>query len=277
MPLSPGTYTIYDTDSGCVLDDYGGPKWIGTWPYHGGDSQKWRVKRYPGSSGYVFQNVVTNRYLPTGVNGSYTIGVGEGDAGIFTLNHQFQDIYLIKLIETDSAHLDHPYIELQINDRRYTPVGFSQKDIDTLKGCFWRFVKISDDAGNIPNPKFNHSSAPELSAEKPGSLYTNEAHLYTDMLFNMPRTPFTRDQRIAALDWAPSSQGLGPYTDEAHLYTDMLFNMPRAPFTRVQRIAVLDWARKLSAINVPTIESFDECERLLETAAGNTNNLGRSG
>lgn len=41
----------------------------------------------------------------------------------------------------------------------------------------------------------------------------------------------------------------------------MLFNMPRTPFTRAQRIAALDWARKLGASNVPTIDSFEEYEQ----------------
>jgi hypothetical protein len=57
----------------------------------------------------------------------------------------------------------------------------------------------------------------------------------------------------------------------------MLFNMPRTPFTRDQRIAALDWARKLGATNVPTIQSFDERERRLGATVGNanTNNRGR--
>ncbi|KAG8754163.1 hypothetical protein FRC11_006801, partial [Ceratobasidium sp. 423] len=54
----------------------------------------------------------------------------------------------------------------------------------------------------------------------------------------------------------------------------MLFNMPRMPFTRDQRVAALDWARKLGAMNVPTIESFDECERRLEATMGSRNNSG---
>lgn len=40
--------------------------------------------------------------------------------------------------------------------------------------------------------------------------------------------------------------------------------MPRSPFTRTQRAAALEWARKLGATNVPTLESFDECERRME-------------
>lgn len=57
----------------------------------------------------------------------------------------------------------------------------------------------------------------------------------------------------------------------------MLFNMPRTPFTRTQRLAALEWARWLGAPNVPTIESFDECERILEAGRKDENNLGRHG
>ncbi|KAH7337008.1 hypothetical protein B0J17DRAFT_665816 [Rhizoctonia solani] len=51
--------------------------------------------------------------------------------------------------------------------------------------------------------------------------------------------------------------------------------MPRAPFTRLQRIAALDWARKLGATNAPKIESFDEYERQLETTMGGGTLFGR--
>ncbi|KAH7337037.1 hypothetical protein B0J17DRAFT_452050 [Rhizoctonia solani] len=66
------------------------------------------------------------------------------------------------------------------------------------------------------------------------------------------------------------------YTDDAHFHTDMLFNMPRAPFSRIQRIAALDWARKLGAPNVPTMESFDECERRLGAIPENNNDSGQN-
>lgn len=59
----------------------------------------------------------------------------------------------------------------------------------------------------------------------------------------------------------------------------MLFNMPRSTFTRAQRAAALDWARKLGATNVPTLESFDECERRMEAGQGrvpDNNNLARN-
>jgi hypothetical protein len=53
--------------------------------------------------------------------------------------------------------------------------------------------------------------------------------------------------------------------------------MPYTPFTRDQRIVALDWARKLGANNVPTIESLDECERQQGPITGNTNDLDRHG
>ncbi|CAE6448531.1 hypothetical protein ACGC1H_005555 [Rhizoctonia solani] len=229
MHFSPGTYTIRDTDSGRAIDYYGGQTRIGTWDYHCGENQKWRIKSYPGNLGYAIQNVMTNKYIPMKIDGSYMNGVDEGDAAIVNFEHQFRDFYLIKLIGTN-VYLGHPYIEL---DGSYTPVSFIDKD--TPQGCFWQLEKLNDDTGSMLRPRRNHSSIfssepqSNTSFQNPGSLYTDDAHLYTDMLFNMPRMPFTRDQRIAALDWA----------------------------------------RKLGATNVPTMESFDECERRLESRSNN--------
>ncbi|KAH7337010.1 hypothetical protein B0J17DRAFT_665824 [Rhizoctonia solani] len=177
---------------------------------------------------------MTDKYFPMKVDGSYMKGVGESDAAIFTFEHQFKRFYLIKLIGT-SVHLNHPYFELG-DSEPYTPVSFADKD--TPQGCFWELEKISDDIGSILNPKRNFSiSIPSVSQ------------------------PNTSSQASISL-----------ITDTAHIYTDMLFNMPRMPFTRYQRVAALDWARRLGAIDVPTIESFDECERRLEAIMGNSNN-----
>ncbi|ELU38266.1 hypothetical protein AG1IA_07727 [Rhizoctonia solani AG-1 IA] len=170
---------------------------------------QWRIKPYPGTSGYAIQNAMTSKYIPTKTDGSYMNGVGEDNCGIFTLE--------IKLMGT-STHLNHPYTEL---DGPYFPFYTAPN---------------SDDVGSILKPRRNIS-----------------AHVLS------PSQPTT-----------PPSQGLGPYIDEAVRQTQL-----RQPFTRVQRIAALDWARKLGAINVPTIESFDECERRLEAALGSNNNLGR--
>ncbi|KAF8755164.1 hypothetical protein RHS01_05689 [Rhizoctonia solani] len=194
---------------------------------------QWRIKPYPGTSGYAIQNAMTSKYIPTKTDGSYMNGVGEDNCGIFTLERQFKGFYLIKLMGT-STHLNHPYTEL---DGPYFPVGFTDKAVPL--GCFWELDKISpnsDDVGSILKPRRNIS-----------------AHVLS------PSQPIT-----------PPSQGLGPYIDEAVRQTQL-----RQPFARVQRIAALDWARKLGAINVPTIESFDECERRLEAALGSNNNLGR--
>ncbi|CAE6464277.1 unnamed protein product [Rhizoctonia solani] len=250
LSISPGTYTIRDTDSGRVLDYYGGQTRIGTWEQNHGDNQKasahtlefhpqlllntiqWHVKCYPGNLGYAIQNVHTKKYIPMKTDGSYMHGADESDAAMFNLEHQFQNYYLIRSIETN-AYLDHPYIEL---DGSYTPVGFTNKD--TPQGCFWRLEKINDNTGSVLKPRRNKpiSKPPE----------------------SQPNTSFQGSSSV--------------YTDDVYLYTDMLFNMPRMPFTRDQRVAALDWARKLGATNVPTIESFDECERRLEATMGNRNN-----
>lgn len=39
----------------------------------------------------------------------------------------------------------------------------------------------------------------------------------------------------------------------------------------MQRMAALDWARKLGATNVPTMESFDDCEKGLEAGQSGSN------
>ncbi|KAG8689634.1 hypothetical protein FRC11_001519 [Ceratobasidium sp. 423] len=175
------------------------------------------------------------------MSGADMLWVEENDAAIFNLDHQFKDFYLMKLIGT-KVHLEHPGTgPWPGNGEVYTPVNLATKD--TLKGCFWRFEKISDDAGSTLAPRAGTStSASSASQSSP-----------------------------------PSSQGPGRlYPDDAHLYTDMLFNIPRMSFNRDQRIAVLDWARRLGATNVPTIESLDECEKRLEAALGG-NNTNREG
>ncbi|KAG8754162.1 hypothetical protein FRC11_006800 [Ceratobasidium sp. 423] len=199
----------------------------------------WYVKRYPEGSVYAIQNMASKKYVPSSMDGSDMRGVDESDAAIFSLEHQFQDFYLIKLFGT-KVHLEHPNIGPRPNDEEYTPVNLANKDMlkDTLKGCFWRFEKIGDDAGSALAPRVGTSnSAPSVSQPSP-----------------------------------PPSQGSGRlYPDDAHLYTDMLFNIPRMPFNRDQRIAALDWARRLGATNVPTIESLDECEGRLEAVLGGNN------
>ncbi|KDN45336.1 hypothetical protein RSAG8_04923, partial [Rhizoctonia solani AG-8 WAC10335] len=188
MPLSPGRYTIYDTDPGRVLAYYGSHV-IGTWGDHKVDFQRWYVKCFPGSSKYAMQNVQYERYLTMGVDGGSAHGVEEE---------------------------------------------------------FWRFERIGDDTSSILKPR------PSDPISTPSAFPT------------------------ATLDLFPQGSD-SAYNDEAHFHTDMLFNMPRAPFSRIQRIAALDWARKLGATNVPTMASVDECERRLETASGSNNNPARNG
>ncbi|CAE6445008.1 unnamed protein product, partial [Rhizoctonia solani] len=243
MPLASGMYTIYDTDSGQALDMYGSVR-IGTWGQNRTDSQKasntrWYVKCYPGSFEYAIQSVRTKKYIPIGMDGLDMSSVDESGAATFRLEpleHGFEDFYLIKSIRTN-YYLCHPNIQPRQNEG-YTPVSFTERV--TLKGCIWRFERIGNDAGSSLVPRANNP-APTLSAPPPS---------------------------------APSPRASGRlYPDDAHLYTDMLFNMPRIPFTQDQRIAALDWARKLGATNVPTIESFDECERRLDAAVGGNNNI----
>ncbi|KAF8606780.1 hypothetical protein BDV93DRAFT_326650 [Ceratobasidium sp. AG-I] len=95
-------------------------------------------------------------------------------------------------------------------------------------GQLWRFERMSDDSGG------SHQLQP------------------------LP-PPYSQPNPIVSGNSARS------YIDDAHFHTDMLFNMPRSPFTRTQRAAALEWARKLGAANVPTLESFDQCERRMGT------------
>ncbi|CAE6445005.1 unnamed protein product [Rhizoctonia solani] len=232
MPLTPGTYMIHDTDSDWVLAYYSSNSRIGTWSNSKADYEKWYVKCYPGSSRYAIQDTSYKKYIAVVTNGDNPYGVEEEDASALELEHQFQDFYLIKLAGT-KRYLEHPNVKLEKN---HTMVNFT--DRVPLQGCSWRFERISGDIGSALRPKPNISgiissiSQPNTSSQVPGNLLTNDSHFHTDMLFNTPRTPFTR----------------------------------------IQRIAALDWARKLGAINVPTIQSFDEYESRLEAALGSNNN-----
>ncbi|KDN45337.1 hypothetical protein RSAG8_04924, partial [Rhizoctonia solani AG-8 WAC10335] len=235
MPLTPGTYMIHDTDSDWVLAYYSSNGRIGTWSNSKADYEKWYVKCYPGSSRYAIQDTShknCKKYIAVVTNGDNPYGVEEEDASALELEHQFQDFYLIKLAGT-KRYLEHPNVKLEKN---HTMVNFT--DRVPLQGCSWRFERISGDIGSALRPKPNISgiisciSQPNTSSQVPGNLLTNDSHFHTDMLFNTPRSPFTR----------------------------------------IQRIAALDWARKLGAINVPTIQSFDEYESRLEAALGSSNN-----
>ncbi|CAE6513420.1 unnamed protein product [Rhizoctonia solani] len=239
MTLSPGTYIIHDTDLDWILSYYTGTDRIGTWQINGAADQKgWYVKRYPESSMYAIQSIASKKYIPTGLDGTNLRGAEEGDAAVFHLEHQFKDFYLIKSIGTD-VYLNHPNVKPNSMDSYY-PSNFTK---DAPKDCFWRFERISDDAGSSLKPK------------------TDTSEPVSSLLVPQP-----------VVD-ALSSQGSSNLrTDEMHFYTDMLFNMPRTPFIWTQRIAALDWARKLGASNVPTMESYNEYERRLESALRSKNN-----
>ncbi|CAE6490440.1 unnamed protein product [Rhizoctonia solani] len=233
MSLAPGTYIIHDTDSDTdrVLQYYKNSLYsdiIGTWINNQGVAQKWHVKCYPGSSTYAIQNVGFKRYIAVDQGGKCVCGVEEEAAAILDLERSFQDFYLIKLTSKGTeCYLEHS----SANDDGYSLVKFAEKT--SLQGCYWRFERVGDDTGDTLKPKAEDSTpAPEVRQSN-NTLPSNPGSLYSD---------------------------------DAHFYTDMLFNMPRTPFARTQRIAVLDWARKLGAANVPTIESFEECERRLEAA-----------
>ncbi|KAL5632642.1 hypothetical protein ACGC1H_005557 [Rhizoctonia solani] len=238
MSLAPGTYMIRDPDSGRVLDCYGGSTRIGTWEPNQTENQMWRVKCCSRSSEYAFQSVRTKKYIPASMNESEMHTVDESRNATFHLEHGFQDFYLIRSARTKS-YLCHPNIRPR-EDEDYIPVNFTSKA--TLKGCVWQFERIGHDASNRPAQR----------AQKLASL--------------------ARPQ----LNIASSRVSGRLYPDDAHLYTDMLFNIPRMSFTRDQRIATLDWARRLGAANVPTIESLDECERRSEAALGITDNAGET-
>ncbi|KAG8680582.1 hypothetical protein FRC11_002265, partial [Ceratobasidium sp. 423] len=237
MPLTPGTYMIHDTDSDWVLAYYSSNGRIGTWSNCNAAYEKWHVKCYPGSSRYAIEDTGYKKYIAVAMDGDDAYGVEEEGASALELEHQFQDFYLIKLAGT-TRYLEHPNVKLEGD---HTMVNFT--DRVPLQGCTWRFQRIGNDTGNILKPKRKNPSSISSACQTNAAL---------------------------------SQPSINPYTDDAHLYTDMLFNMPRMPFNRAQRIAALDWARKLGATDVPTIESFDECERQLEASHGNNTNTGRN-
>ncbi|CAE6442449.1 unnamed protein product [Rhizoctonia solani] len=226
MPLVPGTYLIHDTDSGRILTYYSAQPFgnkMGTWKNNRAESQK------ASSYAYIFIPYLTSctvgvdkkTYMAIGADGRDACGMEEDDAAILELQ-QSNDSYFIKVIGTQS-YLEHPNtLSTLTQGLGHMIVNFTTTLIDTK--CSWRFEKIGDDAGSALKPRPG-TSIPVPSTPQPSIL--------------LP----------------PNSGSL--YTDDAHFYTDMLFNMPRTPFTRTQRIAALDWARKLGATNVPTMESFD--------------------
>ncbi|KAG8689633.1 hypothetical protein FRC11_001518 [Ceratobasidium sp. 423] len=253
MSLAPGTYLIHDTNSGQVLTYYPGgtyPNKVGSWRNHKEVSHRaWHVKRFPGSSKYALQNVKYNKYIAIGAEGvNAPCGAEEDGAAVLELEHQFHDFYLIKMTGT-KYRLEHPKIDVTSGGNIYTVMKFT--DGEALQGCVWRFEKIDDDAGT------------PLQARPEASVTTPPVAPAVARPTPQPSNPLP-----------PNSDSL--YTDDAHFYTDLLFNMPRTPFTRTQRLAALDWARKLGGTNVPTIESFEECQRRWEAASRSNNNPARS-
>ncbi|KAG8713076.1 hypothetical protein FRC11_013336, partial [Ceratobasidium sp. 423] len=196
------------------------------------------IKKNPKEhSRYAIQNIQYNKYVAIGSGGdNNAYGAEEDGAAVLELEHQFHNFYRVKVTGTKYC-LEHPKVNVASSGGSiHTVMKFT--DEDTLQGCLWRFERTGDDAGSPLKPR------PETS---------------------IPAPPVPQPNNLLLTNSGSR------YIDDAHFYTDLLFNMPRSPFNRTQRIAALDWARKLGAANVPTIESFDECERLLEAAPGSNN------
>ncbi|KAH7337007.1 hypothetical protein B0J17DRAFT_665815 [Rhizoctonia solani] len=218
MYLSPGTYTIHDVDSERVFTYYRGSDEFGTWAPGNDSDRKWHVKSYPaGDSGYAIQSVASNKYI--GANGTNLFHADEGSATTLDLEHQFKDYYLIKVTGT-KTYLSHPNVQSDNYLVRFTNTNIP-------RGCFWRFEKLNDDAGSALSP--NKPTIAKIDTNVIGSELLN-----------------------------------GLSIEDALFYTDALFNIRRTSFTRVQRRAILNWARRMGTTNVPTMESFDEYEKLQE-------------
>ncbi|CAE6458704.1 unnamed protein product [Rhizoctonia solani] len=250
MSLAPGTYLIHVPDSKQALCYYHLPFFsdkIGTWYINNVDILMWYVKPYPGSPMYAIQNVYYKKYIAVGVDGSEAYGAEENNAAVLELEGPTSSC-LIKLAGTN-RRLEHPNIKS--TPQGHTLVNFTDKV--ALQDSYWSFEKI----GYVP------------SLRSLGYPYTTSRDDNGGNLKPIPKNPTFTSPASQPNNLLPPNSG-SMYTDDAHFYTDMLFNMPRTPFTRTQRIAALDWARKLGATNVPTMESFDECERRLETASGSS-------
>lgn len=200
-------------------------------------NQQFYIQCSSTGSGYTIQSVRTRWYVR--VEGKELRDSCPHNKTVWDLDQQFGDVYTISILGTKSRmwHPNRP-------ENKDNLIYLTERDASD--GCLWRFEKVSDDAGDPPDspqPVSVPVSLPPSFLSKPN----------VDM----------------------SQNSISPYVDNPHFYTDMLFNMPRTPFTRTQRLAALEWARWLGAPNVPTIESFDECERILEAGRKDENNLGR--
>ncbi|KAJ1303306.1 hypothetical protein OPQ81_011503 [Rhizoctonia solani] len=183
----------------------------------------------------------SQKYIAIGADGSGAHGVEEDDAAVLELEQLSPGSYQIKLTGTKS-YLEHPNINSTQDGHTLLCVHVKFTDKVPLQRHTWRFERIGDDTNGFLKSK--STSTPQIPQPNRSNLLS------------------------------PNSSSL--YPDDAHFYTDLLFNMPRTPFTRTQRIAALDWARKLGATNVPTMEWFDECERRLEVAPESDNNPGQN-
>lgn len=197
--------------------------------------QQWYFQR--SNRGYALKNVKCGGFV--GINdtrsGSRLEKVCDHNAIVWNLERQYDDVYTISipgtlLCITLPEGQDKPGTHLLVTERNLT------------KGQLWRFQKLSEDSGGFHQPQ-------------------NAVHIYPQY----PSMPAINADSNTIVSGDPDS----PYIDDAHLYTDMLFNLPRNAFNRVQRAAVLEWARRMGATNVPTLESLDECERRMDSGQSN--------
>ncbi|KAF8606782.1 hypothetical protein BDV93DRAFT_520407 [Ceratobasidium sp. AG-I] len=228
MELSSGTYLIRNIRANLALELYNHHQ-IVCHGAHSGPVQLWYLQR--SARGYALKNVECGQYL--GINdtrcGSQLEKVCEHNANIWTVVHQYDNVYTVSIIDTQMC-MALP----DGHDEGGTHVLISEKKM--IKGELWGFERVSDDSGGIHNPQSARHFYPQLAST---------------MTSSNPNTIVSGDPN-------------GPYIDDAHFHADMLFNMPRNQFTRLQRAAVLDWARRMGTPNVPTLESLDECERQIE-------------
>ncbi|KAB5595878.1 hypothetical protein CTheo_642 [Ceratobasidium theobromae] len=181
----------------------------------------WYIRKLPQGPAYVIQGVHTRRYIALdGIALRDATLSGHGTA-IWNLDHQFADVYIISQFGTRSCMAFPNSVHNTCNRR------------DVAQRFLWKFEKI------------RYMS--QLTVDSPLCLPS-------DTLGDDNPLPQVHTM-------LPCTESTFLDNDSAHLFTDMLFNMPRTPFTRAQRIAALDWARKLGASNVPTIDSFEEYEQ----------------
>ncbi|KAF8606781.1 hypothetical protein BDV93DRAFT_326660 [Ceratobasidium sp. AG-I] len=229
MAILAGKYIIQSTRSDLVFDWANYRNIEGHGPHRGGNQQRF-VKR--SGRGYAIKSAICDIFIGINDGGrGNKLGVTcEHDATIWNIEHQHDDQYIVSPLGTQ--------MYLTLPEQRGDSINLTER---RTAQEVWRFERISHelDGTHQPQESVPFSARPSSTLDRHGT------------------------SMIVSHD--PNS----PYVDDAHFHTDMLFNLPRIPFTRMQRAVVLEWARKIGAPNVPTLESLDECERRIEgTQAG---------